>query len=155
MMRAALEGLKAHAELGEEEVCMGIGELDGRAYEARCRWRDGGGRRRLEWLRRWEVDEGREADARGRWRVARVLDVRRPEHRRGRQIEVQVEWAGVHTRSGTPWSVEWVAITWCTSDVREEARRQERIRYPKLAGTRSEVGRARGWRGTGLGVRRT
>ena len=78
---------------GVEVITMDVRYLDFRAHEARRRWADGGGRRRLEWLRRWEVDEGREADPRGRWRVARVMDVRRPMHRHGRQLEVQVEWA--------------------------------------------------------------
>ena len=32
--------------------------------------------------------------------------------------------------SGAAWSVEWVAITWCTGDVREEARRMEEAMYP-------------------------
>jgi hypothetical protein len=58
------------------------------------------------------------------------MNVRRPEHRHGQQLEVQVEWAGVDTMSGAAWSVEWVAITWCTGDVREEARRMEEAMYP-------------------------
>ena len=44
--------------------------LDERVVHARGWWRWGGGRRRLTWLRRWEIDEGREADAGGWWRVA-------------------------------------------------------------------------------------
>jgi hypothetical protein len=129
-MQAALGALLGRATFGVEVITMDVRYLDFRAHEARRRWADGGGRRRLEWLRRWEVDEGREADPRGRWRVARVMDVRRPMHRHGRQLEVQVEWAGVDTRSGAAWSVEWVALAWCTGDVREEARRMEEAMYP-------------------------
>ena len=127
--RADLKDLYGVVELGLENIDMDYRELDYAAVSALRRWRDGGGRRRLKRLRRWEVDEGREADPRGRWRVARVVGVRRPEHRRGRQLEVQVEWAGVDTRSGVGWSVEWVPIRWCTGDVREEARRLEATVY--------------------------
>ena len=104
--------------------------LDSRAVAARRKWRDGGGRRRLEWLRRWEVDEGREADSRGRWRVVRVLDVRRPAHRQGRQLEVRLEWAGVDTASGEAWAMDWRPLSYCTADVRREARLMELTKYP-------------------------
>lgn len=131
VMQAVLgDFLRSKVTFGLEMILMDGRELDYRAYEARRRWVAGGGRRRLQWLRRWEVDEGREADKRGRWRVARVMDVRRPEGRHGRQLEVQVEWAGVDTLSGAAWSVEWVNIIWCTGDVRKEARRIEERRYP-------------------------
>ena len=43
--------------------------------------------------------------------------------------------------SGAAWSVEWVAITWCTGDVREEVRRMEEAMYP--ASTRRLEGRRR------------
>ena len=114
-----------------EESRPGASSLDGRAVAARRRWRDGGGRRRLGWLRRWEIDEGREADSRGRWRVARVVGVRRPERRLGRQLEVQVEWAGVDASTGEAWGVEWVPLAWCTADVRAEARRLEEAAFPR------------------------
>ena len=92
--RDMLEGSSTQGELAA------AGRSDQRAVAARRHWRSGGGRKRLEWLRRWEVDEGREADKRGRWRIGRVLDVRRPTQRRGRQLEVQIEWAGVDVASG-------------------------------------------------------
>ena len=81
------------------------------AVAARRYWRRGGGRRWLLHLRRWEVDEGREADSRGRWRVRRVVGVQRPARRHGRQLDVQVEWAGVDTTSGEAWGVEWIPLT--------------------------------------------
>ena len=65
--------------------------LDERAVHPLRWWRAGGGRSALRWLRRREVDEGREADRLGRWRVARLLQVERPAHRRGQQLDVQVE----------------------------------------------------------------
>ena len=114
--------------------------LDSRAVAARRRWRDGGGRRRLEWLRRWEVDEGREADSRGRWRVVRVLGVRRPVHRQGRQLEVQLEWAGVDTASGEEWAMDWRPLSYCTADVRREARLLELTKYPRPRTAEPPVG---------------
>ena len=140
VMQAVLGNLGTRVAFGLEMIMMDGRELDDRAYEARRRWLDGGGRRRVEWLRRWEVDEGREADKRGRWRVARVMDVRRPEGRHGRQLEVQVEWAGVDTLSGAAWSVEWVTIAWCTGDVRKEARRLEERRYPAARSAAGPLG---------------
>ena len=140
VMQAVLGDLRSKVTFGMEMILMDGRELDYRAYEARRRWVAGGGRRRLEWFRRWEVDEGREADKRGRWRVARVMDVRRPEGRRGRQLEVQVEWAGVDTLSGAAWSVEWVNIVWCTGDVRKEARRLEERRYPTARAAAGSTG---------------
>ena len=91
-------GARTEEEVAEaaevEEVEADWSSLDGRAVAARRRWLDGGGRERLAWLRRWEVDEGREADARGRWRVRRVVEVERPAGRRGVQLNVLLEWEG-------------------------------------------------------------
>ena len=120
---------EAVAETGEA----GWGSLDGRAVLARRRWRDGGGRRQQEWLRRWEADEGRASDPRGRWRVAHVLGVERPVGRRGQQLDVLVEWAGVDPLTGGRWAVSWVPITWCSADVRAEARRLEEEKYKAAA----------------------
>jgi len=114
---------------GEVEGEVDWASLDGRRVAARRRWRDGGGRKRLAWLRRWEADEGRAADSRGRWRVARVLGVERPAGRRGLQLNVLVEWAGVDVETGNRWGAEWVPVTWCTGDVRAEARRMEAVQY--------------------------
>ena len=65
LWRATLGGGWALMLAGQGEVrgidCGGTGSLLGAMREARARWRAGGGRRRLSWLRRWEADEGREA----------------------------------------------------------------------------------------------
>ena len=131
------------------EAIPGANSLDGKAVAARRKWRDGGGRRRLEWLRRWEVDEGREADSHGRWRVVRVLNVWRPVHRQGRQLEVQLEWAGVDTASGEAWAVDWWPLSYCTADVRREARQMELTVYPAPRTVRSQpwaLARVRAWK---------
>ena len=122
------------------EDTAGRDSLDVRAVAAWRKWRDGGGRRRLEWLRRWEVDEGREADSRGRWRVVRVLDVRRPAYRQGRQLEVRLEWAGVDTASGEAWATDWRPLSYCTADVRREARLMELVKYPRPRTAEPPVG---------------
>ena len=89
--------------------------------------------------------------------MARVLGVERPAGRRGLQLDVLVEWAGVDVGTGRRWGAEWVPVTWCTGDVRAEARRLEEVRYgqagrraaerpegcrksPRLAGTMAEEG---------------
>ena len=128
--------------LGDRGAGKAEGGLAGRMLAARRKWVTGGGGRRLEHLRRWEIDEGREPDSRGRWRVARVVGVRRPAHRCGMQLEVQVEWAGVDVETGTAWAVEWVPVTWCTQDLKVKAREMEAKAYPakrqadEQAGTR-------------------
>ena len=136
-----------------EEVEADWCSLDGRAVAARRRWLDGGGRERLAWLRRWEVDEGREADARGRWRVRRVVEVERPAGRRGVQLDVLIEWEGADVAgSGGAWGVSWVPVTWCTADVKAEARRMEVERYvaAAAAGTERRVGARKSPRLEGL-----
>ena len=59
-----------------------------------------------------------------------MLSVRLPAHRQGRQLEVQLEWAGVDTASGEAWAVEWWPLSHCTADVRLEARQMELTVYP-------------------------
>ena len=136
-----------------EEVEADWSSLDGRAVAARRRWLDGGGRERLAWLRRWEVDEGREADVRGRWRVRRVVEVERPVGRRGVQLNVLLEWEGTDVAgSGGAWGVSWVPVTWCTADVKAEARRLEAVRYDtaEAAGTGRRAGARKSPRLEGL-----
>ena len=139
ILRAAGGGGWA-AALAVQWLCIDVGGMRGllgRMREARRRWRGGGGSARLKFYRRWEADEGREAGPHGWWRVARVIAVRRPTPRRGTQLDVQVEWAGVDIVTGTAWGAGWLPITRCRADVREEARRMEREAYgaPRLAPT--------------------
>ena len=107
--------------------------LDRRAASAKGWWRRGGGRRRAEWLRGTEVQEGRMADKRGRWPVEALLDVRRPEERHGLQLEVLVRWRGEDPVTGAYWGEEWRNIMDLTGDLKEGARRMERTKYPKRA----------------------
>jgi len=129
------EGRAAQGEEAEADWS----SLDGRAVAARRRWLDGGGRARLAWLRRWEVDEGREADARGRWRVRRVVEVERPARRHGGQLDVLLEWEGVDVHgAGGEWGVSWVPVTWCTADIKAGARRLEAVTYAAAGGVGTE-----------------
>ena len=115
--------------------------LDERAVHARRWWQWGGGRRRLAWLRRWEADEGREADSRGRWRVERLIEVARPAVRHGRQLDVHVAWAGADVADeGVAWGAGWVPITWLTDDLNLRARAMEADRYPVRPGVPPRTG---------------
>ena len=73
------------------------------------------------------------ADRRGRWPVEALLDVRRPEERHGLQLEVLVRWRGEDPVTGAYWGEEWRNIMDLTGDLKEEARRKERSKYPKRA----------------------
>ena len=91
-------------------------------------WRRGGGKRRAEWLRGFDVQAGL-MDRRGR----HVVDVRRPAARRGLQLEALLRWRGVNPATGTAWVDEWKPVTahYLTEDVRMKARRMERVKYGK------------------------
>ena len=60
----------------------------------------------------------------GRWAVRRIMAVRRHEGRRGRPLDVLVEWEGEDS-DGDLWEESWVSITVLSQDLREEARRLE------------------------------
>ena len=49
-----------------------------------------------------EVQAGRRGDAQDRWAVERVVAVRRPEKRRGQQLEVLVRFSGVDASGAAP-----------------------------------------------------
>ena len=114
-----------------------------------------GGREQLAYLRRWEVHGGFECDTcrrgllcaldgglcGGRWAVGGLLDVQRPAQRRGSQLEVQVQWRGADPW-GAPWPVEWKPLRLLTVDLRREARRIERAKWP-LAATVQAQGQRR------------
>ena len=84
--------------------------------------------RRDEVLRR--VRLGAEADDSGRWQALCLLDVARPEVRRGAQLWVMVRWQGVDT-AGEPWADSCVPVKWLTGDWVQCARAMERLRYAK------------------------
>ena len=104
--------------------------FDWAAMRARRWWRRGCGRRRLEWLRRIERWEGREGDRLGRWAVEKVLDVRRPAQRKGQQLDALLKWAGADGLTGEAWPPMWKTIVDLTADLRDEARRLERRKWP-------------------------
>jgi hypothetical protein len=68
--------------------------------------------------------KGVEADDRGRWAVRGIMAVRRHEGRRGRPLDVLVEWEGEDS-DGDLWEESWVSVTELTPDLRAEARQLE------------------------------
>ena len=70
------------------------------------------------------VRAGVEADDRGRWAVRGIMAVRRHEGRRGRPLDVLVEWEGEDSE-GDLWEESWVSVTELTPDLRAEARQLE------------------------------
>jgi len=119
---------------------MDVGELVRIEIEPR-RDPQRGKRRRQEVLRsRREVRQrvamgpvvaGQEADDGGRWAVRRIMAVRRHEGRRGRPLDVLVEWEGEDS-DGDLWEESWVSVTYLSKDLRDEARKLE----SELFGTR-------------------
>ena len=70
------------------------------------------------------VRAGVESDDRGRWAVRGIMAVRRHEGRRGRPLDVLVEWEGEDSE-GDIWEESWVSVTELTPDLRAEARQLE------------------------------
>ena len=70
------------------------------------------------------VYRGRWAIRRGRWAVRGIRAVRRHEGRRGRPLDVLVEWEGEDS-DGDLWEESWVSVTELTADLRAEARQLE------------------------------
>ena len=70
------------------------------------------------------VVAGREADDGGRWAVRRIMAVRRHDGRRGRPLDVLVEWEGEDS-DGDMWEESWVSVSYLSADLRAEARRLE------------------------------
>jgi ribonuclease HI len=132
------EAPSCHTLSGQE--AMDVGELV--RIEIEPRWDpQRGKRRRQEVLRsRREVRQrvamgpvvaGQEADDGGRWAVRRIMAVRRHEGRRGRPLDVLVEWEGEDS-DGDLWEESWVSVTYLSKDLRDEARKLE----SELFGTR-------------------
>jgi len=84
-----------------------------------------------------DVRSGRAAGRGDMWRLESIRDVAIPAKRKGRQLNVQVQWEG---RWGEQ-QREWVPVTWLNAAARKEARALELARWP--------VGRAGGARGRG------
>jgi len=98
---------------------------------ARGKLRWGGGRREMVRLKRYDVAAGLEGDRFGRWAVDKVLDVARPERRKGRMLDVQVSWKGgaVRDEEGEGWQPTWVSISLLTRDLNKVAREMEEEKY--------------------------
>ena len=56
--------------------------------------------------------------------MRRIMAVRRHEGRRGRPLDVLVEWEGEDS-DGDLWEESWVSVTYLSKDLRDEARRLE------------------------------
>ena len=76
-----------------------------------------------------DVWAGREADDRERWLVRELVSVWRPLPRKGRQLEALAAWEG-QDPDGREWPDVWVDITQLSPDLKKEARRMERVKYP-------------------------
>ena len=79
------------------------------------------------------VIAGQEADDGGKWAVRRIIAVRRLEGRRGRPLDVLVEWEGADSDGDDLWEESWVSVTYLSKDLRDEARQLE----SELFGSRS------------------
>ena len=76
-----------------------------------------------------DVLAGREADDRERWLVRELVAVWRPLPRRGRQLEVLTAWEG-QSKEGQPSPEVWLDVTQVSPDLKREARRMKRDKYP-------------------------
>jgi hypothetical protein len=86
------------------------------------------------------VVAGQEPDDGGRWAVRRIMAVRRHEGRRGRPLDVLVEWEG-EDDDGDLWEESWVSVTYLSKDLRYEARQLESELFG-MRGTRAPSRRA-------------
>jgi len=64
--------------------------------------------------------------------VRSILDVRRPIPRRGRQLDVLVEWAGADDFSRQPYAPSSVSITALRMELATEARSMEATKWPRV-----------------------
>ena len=81
--------------------------------------------------RRRRALDGLEPDPQGWWRIAEVLDVKRPIPRRGQQLSALVRWEGRDADTGEPWEDSWqpVAQGWMSQDQISKARAMEAAKY--------------------------
>ena len=137
---------EAHVEHVELDLCPAAGWRRRHRRWARQRARQERAKaRRQEARRLWERRVrllGDEADDRGFWPVDDILDVRRPERRWGRQLDVLVRWAGAAHEDS------WETLTtWrFTADQHRLARRMEEDRYGRQQQPTIVF---RGWRSSG------
>ena len=103
-----------------------LGGLDERSMTPRSKLRWCGGRKVFRALLGHDVRDGLEGDRFGRWAVRALFDVRHPAQRRGRQLEVHVDFHGKDPVTRQPWLPAWLPITWLTADLRRQAREMER-----------------------------
>jgi hypothetical protein len=109
-----------------EVVMIEIAPRWGEAQRKRRRQEVAGSRREVQRrIAMGPVRAGVEADDRGRWAVRGIRAVRRLEGRRGRPLDVLVEWEGEDS-DGDLWEESWVSVTELTADLRAEARQLER-----------------------------
>ena len=99
--------------------------LAARAFSTRSKLRWCGGRRLFDKLKGIDVQSGHEPDRFGFWAVERLIRVRRPARRRGRQLEVLVQFAGLDPISKEPWPTEWIDIKLLKADLKRLAREME------------------------------
>ena len=78
--------------------------------------------------------------------MRKVVDVRRPAARRGRQLEVLIEWEGEWGAA----QCEWRDVTACNETCKRLARGLEAVKYG-AEGEGARVARAGGKRGRGGG----
>ena len=79
-----------------------------------------------------DIQAGLETSAWG-WHVVRsILDARRPTPRRGRQLDVLVEWEGADYFSRQPYAPSWVSVTALRMELAAEARSMEAVKWPRV-----------------------
>ena len=125
MLHGSLSGRPLAAIDGKIEIDLTIRKRTTRAQRARRE-------RREEQLRK--VRLGVEPDDSDRWQVQCLLDVARPERRRGQQLWVRVRWLG-GPDGDNPWQDSSVPIQWLAdSRWTECARAMEALRYADHGG---------------------
>ena len=122
--------------------------LDGRALTPRGKLHWAGGRRLFDKLKGADVQAGHESDRFGFWAVEKLLAVRRPAKRRGRQLEARLRFAGRNPVTKEDWPDEWVPIALLKPDLKREARAMESRAIAAGAAPAGRV-RKRSWAGLG------
>ena len=152
--RACVAAVHARwAREGLQGALVSADEMREREGEARDLRREHGSLAGVRASRDEDYLAGRSAGRGGLWRVRRVVDVRRPVARRGRQLEVLIEWEG-------EWGAaqrEWRDVTACNDTCKRLARGLEVAKYGAVdggaGGTRGGRKRGRGGGGGGPRVR--